>query len=71
MGSPENVTAVFDGLKKVSGPVNVRNHGAGHLSDLVKFYKTSLSNFWDSFEVSVKGLFLINQAFVKQNAPEE
>lgn len=68
---PENVTAVFDAVKKELGAIDVCVYGAGRLSDPGKLHETSLSNFWDSFEVNVKGLFFINQAFPKQNAPEE
>ena len=70
VSSQENVKAVFDAVAKDHGPIDVCVHGAGHLSEPGKLHESTLSNFWDSFEVNVKGSFLINQAFLSQPAPE-
>lgn len=68
--SQESVKTVFDAVAKEHGPIDVCINGAGHLSEAGKLHESSLSNFWDSFEINVKGSFLVNQAFLNQPGPE-
>ena len=60
----DSVASVFEDVKRNFGPLDVVVNSAGHLSDKGDITESSLSNFWDSFEITVKGGFLIAQHFL-------
>jgi NAD(P)-dependent dehydrogenase (short-subunit alcohol dehydrogenase family) len=60
-----NVNSVFKDVRSKCGPLDVVVNSAGHLSDKGTVTESSLSNFWDSFEVTCKGGFLIARAFLR------
>ena len=59
-----SVGYVFKDVKATYGPLDIVVNSAGHLSDKGSIAESSLSNFWDSFEITVKGAFLIAQHFL-------
>lgn len=69
VSSEGSVKAVFASVLAEHGPIDVCVHGASHLSEAGKLHESTVSNFWDSFEVNVKGSFLINHAFLNQGGP--
>lgn len=70
ISSEDQVQSVFHSVMKEHGPIDVCVHGASHLSDKGKLYESSLTNFWTSMEINIKGSFIINKAFVNQSGIE-
>jgi NAD(P)-dependent dehydrogenase (short-subunit alcohol dehydrogenase family) len=60
----ESATKVFQDVRVNCGPLDIVINSAGHLSDKGTIAESSLSNFWNSFEITVKGGFLIAQNFL-------
>lgn len=59
------VQGVFEKIKGEFGEVDIVINSAGHLSEPGSLKETSTSNFWTSFEINVKGSFLLSQAFLR------
>ena len=64
ISNEESVANVFKDVKSNYGPLDIVVNSAGHLSDKGDISESSLKNFWDSFEITVKGGFLIAQHFL-------
>lgn len=71
VSSEPDVERVFDTVLTHYGPIDICVHAAGHLAEKGKLTETTLSNYWDTFEVNVKGAFLINHAFLNQTGEDE
>ena len=65
------VEQVFDEALSRYGPTDICVFAAGHLSLRGKLSESTVSNYWDSFEVNVKGAFLVNHAFLNQSAEDD
>ena len=61
----KTVAKVFSDVKQRYGPLDVLINSAGHLSDKAPIADSTLSKFWDSFEITVKGGFLTAQYFLR------
>lgn len=66
VSSQDNVDIVFQAVYKHAGPIDIVINAAGHLSEPASLRDTTVSNFWDSFDVNIKGAFLISRAFLQQ-----
>lgn len=66
-----DVERVFDETLSKYGPIDICVYAAGHLSQQGKLTESTSSNYWDTFEVNVKGAFLINHAFLNQSAEDD
>ena len=63
----EAVTALFQDVESVVGAIDIIVNAAGHLSDGSQVVDSTLANFWNSFEVQVKGTFLMVRQFLRRH----
>ena len=68
MSSEESVAEVFKIMNDAHGATNICIIGAGYLSGGANIHEPSSDNFWQAFEVTVKGSFLLTRAFLKQDS---
>ena len=64
----DNVASVF---KANFGPIDILVNSAAHLSDQATVAESTLANFSDSIEITVKGGFLIAQHFLRNRSEND
>lgn len=67
----DQVTEVFRDVKEHYGPIDICVNSAGMIADKGTIEETSLSNFWESMEVTIKGSFLITQHFLRTRSSND
>lgn len=59
------VTSCFKNFVDTHGPIDVCVNSAAYLSDKATIKDGSLADFWASFEIGVKGAFILAQQFLR------
>ncbi|RFU25953.1 hypothetical protein B7463_g10385, partial [Scytalidium lignicola] len=55
---------IFASLRNTIGPLEVLVHNASYLSDIAEVVSSDVNDWWEGFEVNVKGTFVITRAFL-------
>jgi NAD(P)-dependent dehydrogenase (short-subunit alcohol dehydrogenase family) len=66
----KEVAALFAGIKGI-GPVDVLVANAGYLSTPTPVAASDTQDWWTSFEINVKGTYLLAKYFINQEAKPE
>ena len=64
-----SVTAAFNTIAK-RGPIDIYINNAGYLSDLTPIASASMSEWWKSFDVNLRGSVLTMQEVLKNISPD-
>ncbi|KAF2250365.1 NAD(P)-binding protein [Trematosphaeria pertusa] len=65
----DSVDEAFARVKEEVGKIDILINAAGHLGDMSFLKDMSLSNFWTSVEINLKGPFLVSRAFLRSTIP--
>ncbi|UKZ84171.1 uncharacterized protein TrAFT101_000089 [Trichoderma asperellum] len=63
-----SVTKAFNSFKSSVGLIDVLVHNAAYMSDLVPIHDAEVGEWFKSFEINVKGAFLVTKAFLPLEA---
>jgi len=66
---PDQVRAVFKAALDIFGHIDVLINNAGYLSAAKDFDQISIEDYWESFEVNVKGGIVVTLEYVKTAQP--
>lgn len=69
ISNQDSVNAAFDTIAKAFGPIHILINNAAVHPKPIPVKDVKFEEWWDGFEVNVKGSFFLTQAFLRQ-APE-
>lgn len=64
--SPNAIKDTFTAILAQRGQINVLVNNAGYQTSPATFRDSQLTEWWKSFEINVKGSFIVSQEFIRQ-----